>query len=168
MELLGSGRCNHARASRMGVLPAPLPLQRQRSSQHSSAICRPDSGAQQKRDPSGNHDVAQPTLHTRLALHVDSFEAAPVRRCCLPWLLDHFCFLSDCARPVCAAVCAALATYVCWLGILSLIALCLLAWCAAVASSLVAALVPCVAHVWRSPPPPFHTSGSAETEDPLG
>jgi hypothetical protein len=46
----------------------------------------------------------------RQALHVDSFDPAAVRRFCMPWLLDPFCFLSACPRPVPVAVCSLLAS----------------------------------------------------------
>jgi hypothetical protein len=54
--------------------------------------------------------------HVRRALHVDSFDPAAVRRFCMPWLLDPFCFLSACPRSVSVAVCSVLACYVLLVG----------------------------------------------------
>jgi hypothetical protein len=43
------------------------------------------------------------------ALHVDSFGPADVRRFCMPWLLDPFCFLSACPCSVFVTVCSIIA-----------------------------------------------------------
>jgi hypothetical protein len=68
-------------------------------------------------------------------LHIDSFDPANVRRFCMPWLLDPFCFLSACPRSVCAAA-RFLPAMSFWLGLLLLMRPCLLvnvclllAWC---------------------------------------
>jgi hypothetical protein len=48
----------------------------------------------------------------RRALHVDSFNPADVRRFCMPWILDPFCFLSAFLPSVYSPVCSVLACYV--------------------------------------------------------
>jgi hypothetical protein len=108
----------------------------------------------------------------RQALHVDSFDPTDVCRCCMPWLLDPFCFLSACPRPVSAAVCSILSFYVLLVG-------------ASVADALVPAgdrvsaaglvhgclrplSLPPSSCVARRCPPSFRAFGGAETEAHLG
>jgi hypothetical protein len=62
----------------------------------------------------------------RQALHVDSFNPADVRRFCMPWLLEPFCFLSAFPAlfvPLSARFLPAMSF---WLGLLLLMRPCLL------------------------------------------
>jgi hypothetical protein len=108
----------------------------------------------------------------RQALHVDSFSPTDVRRFCMPWLLDPFCFLSPFPRSVCAAVCSVLACYVFLVGT-SVADAAVPAGERVFAAGLVhSCLSPLSLPPWsrvaRRCPPSFRPFGGAEAEAPLG
>jgi hypothetical protein len=110
--------------------------------------------------------------HARQALHVDSFDPAAVRRFCMPWLLDPFCFLSACPRPVSVAVCSLLACYVLLVGA-SVADAAVPAGERVFAAGLVHSCLrplslPPSSRVARRCPPSFRPFGGAEAEAPLG
>jgi hypothetical protein len=108
----------------------------------------------------------------RQALHVDSFNPADVRRFCMPWLLDPFCFLPACSRSLCAAVCSVLACYVRLVGASVADAAVpdgVRVYAAGLVHSCLSSLsLPPSSHVAKCCPPSFCPFGGAEAGAPLG